>query len=80
MPVDQPQRDLWLVTAWLLSPNRYGVALQGTAQSRPEIVFDLRDFTGYSRNEAAPGLTPSLGQFYFGASASITASSAAMAS
>jgi hypothetical protein len=36
--------------------------LQGTAQSRPEIVFDLRDFTGYSRNEPGPGLTPSLGQ------------------
>src|SRR5262249_22547692 len=32
MPVDQPQRDLWLVTAWLLSPDRYGVPLQGTAQ------------------------------------------------
>jgi hypothetical protein len=65
VPVDQPQRDLWLVTAWLLSPNRYGVALQNTAQSRPEIVFDLRDFTGYSRNEPAPGLTLSLGQIEF---------------
>jgi len=65
VPVDQPQRDLWLVTAWLLSPNRYGGALQGTSRSRPEIVFDLRDFAGYSRNEAAPGLTSSLGQIEF---------------
>jgi hypothetical protein len=63
--VDQPQRDLWLVTAWLLSSDPHGPALQATAQSRPEIVFDLRDFTGYSRDEAAPGPTPSLGQIEF---------------
>jgi hypothetical protein len=63
--VDQPQRDLWLVTAWLLSPDRYDVALRDRAKIRPEIVFDLRDFTGYSRNEAAPGFTPSLGQIEF---------------
>jgi hypothetical protein len=61
VPVDQRQSDLWLVTAWLLSPDRHGTALQVTAQSRAEIVFDLRDFTGYSRDEA-PGPTPSLGQ------------------
>ena len=65
MPIDQPQRDLWLVTAWLLSPDPHGVDLQGTAQSRPEIVFDLRDFTGYSRDEAARGPRPSLGQIEF---------------
>jgi hypothetical protein len=64
-PVDQPQRDLWLVTAWLLSPTCHGAALQATAQSRPDIVFDLRDFTGYSHNEAAPGPAPSLGQIEF---------------
>ena len=65
VPVDQPQRDLWLVTAWLLSPDRHGEALQSAAQSRPDIVFDLRDFTGYSRNEASPGPTPSLAQIEF---------------
>ena len=65
MPVDQPQSDLWLVTAWLLSPDRYGAALLDAAQSRPEIVFDLRDFTGYSRNETAPGRAPSLAQIEF---------------
>jgi hypothetical protein len=66
VPVDQPQRDLWLVTAWLLSPDRHGVVLRDTAQSRSEIVFDLRDFTGYSDNEAAPGRpTLSLEQIEF---------------
>jgi hypothetical protein len=65
VPIDLPQRDLWLVTAWLLSPDRRGALLQSTAQSRPEIVFNLRDFTGYNRNEAAPGPTPSLGQIEF---------------
>lgn len=64
-PVDQPQRDLWLVTAWLLSPDHYGFALLGAAQSRPDIVFDLRDFTGYSRNEAARGPTPTVAQIEF---------------
>ena len=65
MPVDQPQRDLWLVTAWLLAPDQYGAELERTADSRPAIVFDLRDFTGYSRNEAAPGPTLSLEQIEF---------------
>jgi hypothetical protein len=64
VPVDQRQRDLWLVAAWLLSPDQHGVSLQGAVQSRHEIVFDLRDFTGYGRIEAA-GLTPSLGQIEF---------------
>jgi len=64
-PVDQAQRDLWLVTAWLLSPDRYGDTLHGTAQSRPEIIFDLRDFTGYSRRESSPGPILSLGQIEF---------------
>jgi hypothetical protein len=63
--VDQPQRDLWLVTGWLLSPDRHDVALLDTAQNRPEIVFALRDFTGYSRDESAPGHAPSLGQVEF---------------
>jgi hypothetical protein len=65
MPIGRMQRDLWLVIAWLLSPDRHGMALQGAAQSRPQIVFDLRDFTGYSHNEAAPGATPSLEQIEF---------------
>lgn len=64
-PVNQPQHDLWLVSAWLLSANRYGVDLQSAAQARREIVFELRDFTGYSRNEPTPGHTPSLGQIEF---------------
>lgn len=65
VPVDQPQRDLWLVTAWLLAPDRYSAALQSATQTRTEIVFDLRDFTGYSRDESAPGSSPSLEQIEF---------------
>lgn len=65
VPVDQPQADLWLVAAWLLTPERHGAAMQRRAQIRHGIVFDLRDFTGYSRNEAGPGLTPSLAQIEF---------------
>jgi hypothetical protein len=65
VPVDQQQRDLWLVTAWLLSPDHHGAALQGIAQARRGIIFDFRDFTGYSRNEAATGPTLSLAQIEF---------------
>jgi hypothetical protein len=63
--VDQPQRDLWLVIAWLLSPEDHRLELENTAQHRPDIVFDLRDFSGYSRNEAAPGYTASITQIEF---------------
>jgi hypothetical protein len=62
--IDQPQRDLWLVIAWLLSPDPFGATLQRAAQRCPEIVFELRDLTGYSRDSAA-GAAPSLGQIEF---------------
>ena len=62
--IDQPQRNLWLATAWMASPDRYEAALQQVAQSCSEIVFDLRDLSGYSRNSAA-GLEPSLKQIEF---------------
>jgi hypothetical protein len=65
VPIDEPQHDLWLVTAWLLAPDRHGAELERRARNRLGIVFDLRDFTGYSRHESAPGPTPSLGQIEF---------------
>jgi hypothetical protein len=65
MHIEQPQRDLWLATAWLLSPKGHSLKLERAAESRPEVVFYLRDLTGYGRHEAASGLTPSLCQIEF---------------
>ena len=62
--IDQPQLNLWLATAWLVSPDRYEAALQRVAQSSSEIVFDLRDLSGYSRDFAA-ALALSLKQIEF---------------
>ncbi len=65
VPVDQPQRELWLVAAWLLSPDRRSAELHDAAQNRLEIAFDLRDFTGHDRNHDAPRQAISLAQTEF---------------
>jgi hypothetical protein len=65
VPIDQPQRDLCLVVAWLLSPDRRSAELHDAAQNRPGIAFDLRDLTGHDRNHDAPRQALSLGQTEF---------------
>jgi hypothetical protein len=46
--VDQRQHDMWVAAAYVLSPGRYEARLEATAEQRPAIVFDLRDYTDYS--------------------------------
>lgn len=46
---DDPQRDLWLVTAYLVAPLVYEAAVAARAATRPELVFDLRDRSGFAR-------------------------------
>jgi predicted NACHT family NTPase len=46
--VDDPQRDLWLVTAYLVAPSIYEAAVEQRAAVRPELVFDLRDRSGFA--------------------------------
>ncbi len=41
--VDDAQRDLWLVTAYVLAPQQFELAVDRRAVVRPQIVFDLRD-------------------------------------
>jgi len=47
--VDQHQRDLWLVTAYVVAPDRFENDVQQRAAARPGIVFDLRDRSGFAQ-------------------------------
>jgi hypothetical protein len=48
LAVDERQRDMWLTTAYLLSPARYEAELERCARIRPVLVFDLRDRGGFA--------------------------------
>lgn len=52
--VDQRQRDLWLVTAYLVSPARFEDDVRQRAGAHPGLVFDLRDASGFA-NRGQPG-------------------------
>jgi predicted NACHT family NTPase len=47
MPVDERQRDMWLVTAYFLSPSNYEADVERRAIAHPHLVFDLRDRSGF---------------------------------
>jgi hypothetical protein len=47
VPVGQQQHDKWLAAGYLLAPSRYEAQVEAVAKQRPEIVFDLRDRSGY---------------------------------
>ena len=46
--IDARQRDLWLATAYLLSPSRFERDVEASARARPSLVFDLRDRSGFA--------------------------------
>jgi hypothetical protein len=46
--LDQRQRDMWLVTAYLLSPGRYEKEAESRARQNSGLVFDLRDRCGFA--------------------------------
>lgn len=46
--VDERQRDMWLVAAYLLSPQAYEAEIEAVAALRPALVFDLRDRSGFA--------------------------------
>jgi hypothetical protein len=52
--VDEPQHDMWLAAAYLLSPEIYEVALEAAAAQRPALVFHVRDHGGYDRRGSQP--------------------------
>jgi hypothetical protein len=46
--VDQSQRDLWLVSAYVVAPTQYEADVETRAHARPGLVFDLRDRSGFA--------------------------------
>jgi predicted NACHT family NTPase len=51
--VDEPQRDMWLATAFVLSPVEYESEVGARARVRPGLVFELRSRTGFHRDGAS---------------------------
>ncbi len=50
VPVDEPQRDIWLAVAFALSPVVFKNAVEARTHARPGLVFELRTWTGFSRD------------------------------
>jgi predicted NACHT family NTPase len=48
LTVDERQQDMWLTTAYLLSPAQYEAELEQRTRIRPALVFDLRDRSGFA--------------------------------
>jgi hypothetical protein len=46
--VDDRQRDLWLVTVYMISPAQFEQDVEQRATTRRNIVFDLRDWSGFA--------------------------------
>jgi predicted NACHT family NTPase len=63
--VDAPQRDQWLVTAYLLAPMQFENAVEVTARSRPGLIFDLRDLSGGEHGRSKSTITLTLPQLEF---------------
>ena len=46
---DQRQRDLWLVTAYVVAPGQFERSVEQRAAAHPPLVFDLRNASGFAR-------------------------------
>jgi hypothetical protein len=57
IPVKQRQRDLWLATAYTLSPASFEDDVQQRARTHPAFIFDLRDKGGFGDDQQPlPGI------------------------
>ncbi|WP_246674978.1 hypothetical protein [Mesorhizobium sp. B2-4-11] len=45
--VDSAQRDQWLATAYVISPARFEHEVEKSAQARHDLIFELRDRSGF---------------------------------
>ncbi|ESX49433.1 hypothetical protein NLY43_25495 [Mesorhizobium sp. C416B] len=45
---NEPQYEMWLATAYLLSPAQFADRVEDFAQKRPDIIFQLRDRSGFA--------------------------------
>jgi hypothetical protein len=48
--LDDTQRDIWLAVAFVLSPAEFRNAVETRAKSRPGLIFELRTWSGFSRD------------------------------
>lgn len=55
--LSERQRDLWLATAYVLSPAEFEAAVTQRAAVQPGFIFDLRDKSGFA-DHAQPSHTP----------------------
>jgi predicted NACHT family NTPase len=55
--LSERQRDLWLATAYVLSPSEFENAITQRAAAQPGFIFDLRDKSGFA-DHAQPSHTP----------------------
>jgi hypothetical protein len=61
-PLNDEQRQLWALAAYLLSPETYQAALESHAKNTPSIVWRMRALTSYdrdSKNKPAFAIKPS---------------------
>jgi predicted NACHT family NTPase len=49
-PLDEAQRDIGLAVAFVLSPAEFRSAVEARAGARPDLIFELRTWTGFSRD------------------------------
>jgi hypothetical protein len=52
--VEAEQRDHWLAVAYFLLPGEFETAVEAEAVARPNLIFLLRDFSGYERHGQQP--------------------------
>jgi len=59
------QHDVWLATAYCLSPQEFETALQNTIANRKEIVWRLRDMSYHGQDDPSPIVGLSTNQLEF---------------
>jgi hypothetical protein len=55
--LDERQRDMWLATAFVLSPVRFQTDVEAAARARSGFIFELRNATGFSALHGHPRQT-----------------------
>jgi hypothetical protein len=55
---NERKRDLWLAAAYVLAPSRYESAVETRAAAHRNLVFDLRDRSGFARHGQPTAVLP----------------------
>lgn len=56
--LDRPKHDLWLVTAYGLSPSEFESDIEARTAAHPEFVFELRDHLNVERDDKSVSIRP----------------------